>query len=545
MSYFKPFKISKLFEMRKLFLIIFITILVTTTSLYTRKKYIKEVRPNILLILVDDMGFSDIGAFGGEINTPNIDKLADEGLRFSRFYNTAKCFPSRACLLTGQYAQHCGMSEKAGVFTNAVTIAEVLHEAGYRTLMTGKHHGKENPIDFGFDRYFGLKDGTCNYFNPGIQREGEPVPAREKNNRIRTWAIDSVIYKPYTPKEKNFYTTDYFTNKAIDYLEEYKVESKPFFLYLAYTAPHDPLMAWPEDIQKYLGKYMAGYETIRKKRYERQKQIGLIDDSFPLSEPTYDNWDSLSKNDKMTRDSIMSTYAAMIDRIDQNIGRLLSKLGELGKLENTIIFFMSDNGAQSRVDEKDEGYSESEYSLILPTKVVSDSKLPIGNMGRWTSLTTSWANVSNTPFRLYKEKSHEGGISTPLIISLPKYFKNRKGIINYPSHLIDIMPTILEISGAKYPKEFENGKVNPYDGVSLLPLFKGIEPKRNGPIFWKWSNGKAIRKGKWKLVSDNNGPWELYDMTLDQTETNNLVEKFPEIVEGLKADWENWINESI
>ena len=185
----------------------------------------------------------------------------------------------------------------------------------------------------------------------------------------------------------------------------------------------------------------------------------------------------------MTRDSIMATYAAMIDRIDQNIGRLLSGLKKLGKLENTLIFFLSDNGAQSRVDERDEGYSEAEYSSILQSKVISDSSLPIGNMGRWTSLTTSWANVSNTPFRLYKEKSHEGGISTPLIISLPKYFKNRKGIINYPSHLIDIMPTILEISGAKYPKKFENGKVNPYDGVSLLPLFKGIEPKRNGPHF--------------------------------------------------------------
>lgn len=531
--------------MRTFINILFIVIMFMSTSLFSCKQDKPKEYPNILIILVDDMGFSDIGSYGGEVNTPNIDKLAYEGLRFSRFYNTAKCFPSRACLLTGQYAQHCGMSKKGSTFTNAVTIAEVLHEAGYRTLMVGKHHGEENPVNFGFDRYFGLRDGTCNYFNPGIQREGEPVPAREKNKRIRTWAIDSVIYEPYTPKEKDFYTTDYFTNYAIDYLDEYKNEDKPFFMYLAFTAPHDPLMAWPEDINKYIGKYMAGYEAIRKKRYERLKQMGLIDVTFPLSEPTYDDWDSLSETDKINRDSIMATYAAMIDRIDQNIGRLLLKVEELGELENTLILFMSDNGAQSRVDERDEKYSEAEYFQILSSKVVSDSSLPIGNMGRWTSLTTSWANVSNTPFRLYKEKSHEGGISTPLIISLPKYFKNNKRIINYPSHLIDIMPTILEITGTSYPDEFKNGKVNPYDGVSLLPLIKGIEPKRETPIFWEWRNGKAIRKGKWKLVSDDNGPWELYDMTIDQTETNDLVEKFPEIVEGLIADWENWINESI
>ena len=222
-------------------LIIFLAII---TLLPQFKSEAKDERPNVLLIMVDDMGYSDIGCYGSEIQTPNLDKLANEGIRFTRYYNTAKCFPSRACLLTGQYAQHNGMAKKATKFTNAVTIAEVLREAGYRTLMTGKHHGEENPYNFGFDRYFGLKDGSANHFNAGNQREGEVVPAHKKGNfNPREWAIDDKVIIPYTPPEKDFYSTDYYTKYAMDYLEEYKNENKPFFLYIAYTAPHDPLMA--------------------------------------------------------------------------------------------------------------------------------------------------------------------------------------------------------------------------------------------------------------------------------------------------------------
>ena len=495
-----------------------------------------QEQPNILLIMVDDMGFSDIGCYGGEILTPNLDKLASEGLRFSRFYNTSKCFPTRACLLTGLYAQHNGMAKKALTFTNAVTIAEVLRDAGYRTLMTGKHHGVENPFYFGFDRYFGLKDGSSNHFNPGLQREGEIVPAHKKGNfQPRSWGIDSVIIEPYTPLEKDFYTTDYFTNYAIDYLEEYKDENNPFFLYVAYTAPHDPLMAWPEDQQKYLGKYMAGYETIRKNRYERQIELGLIDDNYPLSAPTYEDWESLSQEEKLVRDSIMATHAAMIDRVDQNIGRMLAKLEELNKLDNTLILFLSDNGAQSQSNPDRWLWAKGKHS---------DYAQPIGSMGRFTSLSLSWANVSDTPFRLYKSNSHEGGISTPLIMYWKGKIHNPGSITDFPSHLIDIMPTILEIAGASYPESYNNEKIHPVDGISLLPLTSGVEPQRDEPLFWEWQNGKAIREGKWKLVSDNNEPWELYNMDIDQTETNNLIDEFPEIAQDLKSEWKKWINES-
>lgn len=497
---------------------------------------IKDEKPNILLIMVDDMGYSDIGCYGGEIQTPNLDKLASEGIRFTRYYNTAKCFPSRACLLTGQYAQHNGMSQKATKFTNAVTIAEVLRESGYRTLMTGKHHGQENPYYFGFDRYFGLKDGSSNHFNPGVQRKGEVEPAHKKGKfQPREWGIDSTLHIPYTPAEKDFYTTDYFTNYSINYLEEYKDEDKPFFMYVAYTAPHDPLMAWPEDQQKYFGKYMGGYEAIREKRFNRQKKMGLIDKNYPLSAPTYEDWEVLSGDDKLMRDSIMSTHAAMVDRVDQNIGRILDKLEELDKLDNTLILFMSDNGAQSQ---------SSPNRWLFANGKKSDFSQPIGSIGRYTSLSLSWANVSNTPFRLYKSNSHEGGISSPLIVYWKGKVINPGSINDFPSHLIDIMPTILETTGAKYPDTYKNEKINPVDGESLLPIIKGSKTKRDEPLFWQWQKGKAVRKEKWKLVSDNNEPWELYDIKTDQTETKNLINEFPEVAKALASDWEAWISES-
>ncbi len=493
-------------------------------------------KPNILLIMVDDMGYSDIRAYGGEIQTPNLDKLANEGLRFTRYYNTAKCFPSRACLLTGQYAQHNGMSKKPEKFTHAVTIAEVLREAGYRTLMTGKHHGEENPFYFGFDRYFGLKDGSSNHFNPGIQRKGEIEPAHKKGKfQPREWGIDSIVHAPYTPPEEDFYTTDYFTNYALEYLEKYQDEGKPFFMYVAYTAPHDPLMAWPEDQQKYLGKYMVGYKKIRETRFNKQKELGLIDENYPLSMPTYEDWESLSLEDKLIRDSIMSTHAAMVDRVDQNIGRLIKKLEELKELDNTLILFMSDNGAQDQ---------NNPESWLWAKGKVSDYSQPIGSMGRYTSLSLSWANVSNTPFRLYKSDSHEGGISTPLIVYWKGRVVNPRTFNDFPSHLVDIMPTILEITGAGYPREYQGEPINPGDGVSLLPLINGNNTSRAKPIFWQWQNGKAIRKGKWKLVSDNKGPWELYDMEVDQTETHNLIDEYPKVANDLEKAWEHWINQS-
>ncbi len=485
-------------------------------------------QPNILLILCDDMGWSDIGCYGGEIKTPNLDALAENGIRFTQFHNTSKCFPSRACLITGVYAQQCGFGTSyKNPITNAVTLGEVLQTAGYRTLWSGKHHGVENPFDRGYDRYYGLRDGACNHFNPGLQREGEGIPAQKnwKNQKFRTFAIDDSLYSPYTPP-KDFYTTDYFTNYALQWLDEYKNEDKPFFLYLAYTAPHDPLMAWPEDIAKYEDYYKVGYEKIRKDRMEKQKSMGLLDERYPISDATHKPWDELTEAEKESEARVMAVYAAMVDRVDQNIGRILEKLSELDKDKNTLILFMSDNGSSSE-------------SVTLP------GEGDIGTVTRWTSLLGDWANVSNAPFRYFKNYSHEGGINTPLIASWADGIVEPGRISEYLGHFIDIMPTLIDISGAEYPTTFNGQDITPYQGNSLLPVLKDESVPRAEPLFWHWRNGKALRQGKWKLVSfGKNTSWELYDMDVDRTETNDLAETHPEVLEELAGVWKAWAIEN-
>ena len=477
-------------------------------------------RPNIILILADDMGWSDLGCYGSEIATPNLDRLAKNGIRFTQFHNTSKCFPSRACLLTGLYAQQCGMAEKPESFKKSVTLGDVLRSAGYRTLASGKHHSVNNLYNQGFDRYFGLRDGCCNYFNPGKRRPGEGIPSQKKPNRA--WCIDDKVFTPYSPPEKDFYTTDYFTKYAIQYLDEYKDEEKPFFLYLAFTAPHDPLQAWPDDIKKYEDRYHKGWEVLRRERYQRQGTLGLIDDSMPLSEPTYYDWDALDDEQKKTEARKMAVYAAMIDRMDQNIGKLLVKLKELGKDKNTLILFASDNGASG---EHATGASNSGE---------------IGSMTRWTSLGKDWANASNTPFRYYKNFSYEGGICTPLIACWPDGIKNSGRISNYPGHFIDFMATFVDITGVKYPQTHQGRSIIPYEGESFLPVFSNGEHQRQKPLFWQWSNGKAVLKGKWKLVADGRR-WELFDMEKDKTETTNLSGKYPEVVSELKKLHSEWL----
>ena len=480
-----------------------------------------ERKPNIIFILVDDMGWADIGCYGSEIKTPNIDKLAENGLRFTQFHNTAKCMTSRACLLTGLYAQQTGLSRGPVHFTkNCVTLGDVLKDAGYRTLASGKHHSFDNLYDQGFDRYKGLRDGCCNFFNPGKQRPGEGLPAQKRRER-RVWCFDDKTVKPYTPKDKDFYTTDAFTEYALDYLDDYKDEKKPFFLYLAYTAPHDPLMAWPEDIKKYEERYKDGWEVLRKERYQRQKKMGIVDESMPLSEATFRDWESLSDEEKKAEARKMAVYAAMIDRVDQNIGKLLDKLKKLGELDNTMIMFASDNGSSAEVVRLRNGTGK------------------IGELTRWTSLGGNWANAGNTPYRKFKNYSHEGGICTPFIVWWPGKIEKPGTITDHPGHFIDIMPTLMEITGASYPKTHDGYKITPYEGESLVPVLEGKSPAREKPIFWQWSRGKAVMDGKWKLVAWKDD-WELFDMEKDKTETNDLSEKHPEIVSRLKkvhADW--------
>jgi len=482
--------------------------------------------PNIILISADDMGWSDLGCYGSEISTPHIDRLAKQGIRFTQFHNTSKCFPSRACLLTGIYAQQSGYAKSyREPLKNAVTLGEVLRSAGYITLWSGKHHGVENPIYRGFDHYYGLKDGACNHFNPGVQRPGEGVPARKSwggEKARRAWCIDSLMFAPYTPDAADFYTTDYFTHYALDWLEQYKDDKRPLFLYLSYTAPHDPLMAWPEDIQKYEGKYDEGYEKIRKERYARQLEMGLIDESYRLSEATYPSWNTL--DDTLRRDEIrkMEVYAAMIDRLDQNIGRVLKMLETTGRSKNTLILFVSDNGASAEMVRLKDDYGE------------------IGTLTRWSSLGPQWANVCNTPFRYYKNYSYEGGINTPLIAYWPG--KIAPGTFSrFPGHFIDIMATFQDITGATYPVQFNGTIIADLQGESLLPAFMGKEPERSRALFWEWSRGQAIRAGDWKLVRWGvDAAWDLYNISEDPTETNNRASQHPERVEAMEQEFLDW-----
>lgn len=523
--------ITKIQRSRIMLLFMIIALSCTNSQKEKESENIKTPqKPNIVFILVDDMGWSDVGCYGAEIKTPNIDMLANQGIRFTQFYNTAKCNTTRASLLTGLYHQQCEMTGP-NVMKNSVTLGEVLRPAGYRTLVSGKHHGTENLVDRGFDHYYGLRDGCCNFWNPGVKRDGEPAPARK---RYRYWCDDDTTYHPYTPKNRDFYTTDAFTDKALEWLDEPELEEKPFFLYLAYTAPHFPLQAWPEDIAKYESMYDEGYKAIREARYERMVQLGLIDPmKNPLPEWDGADWNALDDLERRKEIRRMEIYAAMIDRLDQNIGRVLNKLKAQGKLENTLIMFASDNGScpDGSISAKDKSTRLEDFGTVSSYLVPGQS----------------WATVQNTPLRKWKAFSHEGGIRTPLIVSWPAAIKNVGGFNNQPGHIIDIMPTLVGLTGANYPETADGNPIPPMQGVSLLPAFEGKDFVRNKPIYWEYSEGFAIREGDMKAVRlrrAKDKEWELYDFSKDENETNDLAQERPEKLESLKKKWKEW-NEAV
>ncbi|MEM9857206.1 MAG: arylsulfatase [Bacteroidota bacterium] len=470
--------------------------------------------PNILLILADDLGWSDLGCYGSEIATPNLDQLAYDGVRFTQFYNTAKCFPSRAALLTGQYAQQvgAGKSYKEPWLTKK-TIGSALEAVGYTTFWSGKHHGPDHPVDdLGFGGYYGLWSGASNHFNPGKQRPGEPVPAQK---RERKWIIDGKVHQPYTPENANFYTTDVFTDAALDWLRDRQDKEQPFFLYLAYTAPHDPLMAWPEDIAKYEHSYEEGYEIIQQRRFEKQKELGLFDKDLPISTPTHIPWNDLSNEQKAEEAKKMAVYAAMIDRLDQNIGRVIAHLKSNGDFENTLILFVSDNGASAEVIEI-EGTGE------------------IGTMSQWTSLGENWANVSNTPYRYYKNFSYEGGINTPAIVHWPAVIPKGNIETTKAGHFIDILPSLMNIA---IPETDRKQTAMEVEGTNKLFSAEDMGKRQ---LFWEWQDGKAVRDGQWKMVAEGEGPWELYDLEADPFETLNKAQDHPEIIDQLENDFQTW-----
>ena len=473
-------------------------------------------RPNIILIMVDDMGYSDIGCYGGEVNTPNIDMLAKDGLRFTQFYNTAKCHTTRAELLTGNYAYHIGDNDMA----YGATFGEVLRTAGYRTLMSGKWHQNSLPTARGFDRYYGLADGCSNFFNPGTEaREGEGAPGRKGKSRVRRWAIEDKVFMGYTNPDPKFYTTDAFTTYAIERLEEYKAEEKPFLLYMPYTAPHYPLHAWPEDIAKYRGKFKDGWDKIREQRFERMKKMGIIGPEHKLTPRASKAWDELSEKQKDEEDLKMAVYCAMIDRVDQNLGRLFSKVKELGKWDNTLIMFLSDNGA-------------------CPEQPNTTPDIPPGPVEGYRTVSVGWANASNTPYRKFKSTDYEGGIRTPFIAHWPGVI-DPGTMTGQVGHLIDISATFMDITSAEYPQEINGKKTKPPVGLSLLPVFEGKQRKPHKEIYWRFNKANAIRQGDLKAIRAGKS-WELYDLKVDPTETNNLAVEQPDKAKELAEMWERW-----
>lgn len=472
----------------------------------------KAPRPNILLIMCDDMGFSDIGCYGGEVDTPNIDRLARNGLRFRNFYNNAKCEHTRASLLTGRWWHHVGAS--ATVEYSAPTFGERMRDAGYRTLMVGKWHAGQTPFERGFDRYFGLTDGCCNFWNPGHARSGEPEPAKK---RVRRWANDDEKFLPFTPKSKDFYTTDAFTDYALQYLNEYEAEENPFLLYVAYTAPHYPLHASEEDVAEYRGQYAKiGWDRLREKRFTKQKELGVLPPNAVLSprDPGLPAWNDIPEADRDWWDLRMATYAAMIDRMDRNIGRILTTLEESDELDNTIICFLSDNGAS------EDSSDRSTVKGAMPWEVTS-----------YLTQGRVWANASNTPYRQYKTTDYEGGTRTPMIMHWPGHTSPGTWT-DAVGHLIDFMPTMLDVSGQAIPTQLP--------GRSLAQVVAHPENVQSRTLYWQFGKSKAIRKNDWKLIEHASSGWQLYDLSKDPTELNDLAKKRPELAEELKNDWQTW-----
>ncbi|WP_439484382.1 arylsulfatase [Cyclobacterium plantarum] len=517
-----------------------------------------QKRPNILLIMADDMGYSDMGSFGGEIATPNLDMLAEGGIKFTQFYNAARCCPTRASLLTGLYPHQAGiggMTNDRGVPAyrgdlnkQCVTIAETLKESGYRTFMSGKWHvtkhvdiwrtwltedqkirtSKDNwPLQRGFEEFFGTIHGAGSYYNPAtLTKNNTPVDAGE-----------------------GFYYTDAISEHASEFIRKFgkgDPDEKPFFGYIAYTAPHWPLHALTEDIEKYKGKYDRGWDKIREERMARMEAMGLIHPEWKLSVRDPDNLSWEETGDKEWWAACMEVYAAMVDRMDQGIGSILQALEQTGQLDNTLIFFLQDNGACHEVLT-----DNWPRSLHFPAFQRDGSPLLRGNdvtvkpgpESTYMSYSSEWANASNTPFRLYKHYIHEGGISTPLIAYWPEGIQQASRNSGQLAHITDIMPTIVEVSGASYPEEYKGERIKPMEGQSLVPVFRN-QTFDHQPIGWEHEGNRGFRDGKWKLVATSRpgAEWELYDIETDRTEQQDLAKVRPQITAAMIRKYSEWAN---
>lgn len=489
-------------------------------------------RPNIVLILADDMGYSDLGCYGGEVRTPNLDGLAKNGLRFTNFFNTARCCPSRASLMTGLYPHQAGVGwmvhdhkhegYRGTLNRNCATIAELLRRLGYGCYMVGKWHltletdikaGVKDtwPTRRGFDRFFGTLTGAGNFYRPAtLTRDEESIEA---------------------PKA-GFYYTDAISDHAVRFVADHrgKRPDDPFFLYVAYTAPHWPLHALKEDVAKYRDVYRKGWDALHQERHARMKKLGLVDPSWTPAprDKEVPAWDSLPAERKEEMALKMAVYAAMIDRMDQGIGKLKNALAKQGILEDTLILFLADNGACA------EG------------GIFGFERNPGGTLGEADSFASygqGWAWLSNAIFRLFKHWVHAGGVNTPLIVHWPRGIPQQGTFRRQPGHLIDILATCLDVAGGTYPEKLNGHTLRPLQGKSLVPAFHDRAVERDA-IFWEHEGNKAVLKGDWKLVARHPGGWELYDVSKDRSEMHDLAKKRPEVVQDLSARWQAWAERS-
>jgi len=512
-------------------------------------------RPNIVVILADDMGFSDIGCFGAEIRTPHLDALAKDGVRFTQFYNCARCCPTRASLLTGLHPHQAGVGHMIDDYgigpayqgylrEDCVTLGEVLRPHGYRTCYAGKWHASPGlpllgeplaepgtarnpyPVSRGFDRFYGTLAGAGGYFWPhALMRQ---------DRRIE-------------PEGEGYYYTDAVSREAARMIDEAAAEAQPFLLHVCYTAPHWPLQAWPEDIERYRGTYRRGWDPVRTARHEQLKGLGILNPKWPISPRDAASRDFLA-DDPARREweaMRMAVYAAQVESMDRGIGEILARLEAHGLADDTLVMFLSDNGGCAeflKEDGRENGWP-GRYRFSAPPgqacTVGNIVGLEPGPASTFMSYDLPWANASNAPFRLYKHWVHEGGIATPMVARWPRQAR-AGGIVHRPCHVVDIMATCVDIAGATYPQTYNGNDIQPMEGESLRPLLRGDEPPRARPLAWEHEGNGALRDGPWKLVRKHGGPWELYNLDDDRTELDDRAGREPARRDTMLRAYREW-----
>lgn len=511
-----------------------------------------DERPNIVLIVADDLGFSDLGCYGGEIRTPHLDRMAGEGLRFTRFYNCGAGVLSRAALHSGLHPRLGPAGSTSGILRreDMATLAEVMRGAGYATILAGKWQlGAEAPhraIDRGFEEFYGVLDSRMHHFDPA---RPDPPPDHLKRvfvegNLTRIFAHNE---KTITEFPEDFYSSDAFSGHAVETIRRMAGETKPFYLHLAYAAPHYPIQAPPEDIARCRGNYADGYDPLRERRFQRQMEMGLFEPgAATLSSPAldhlyeheFDPWEKLNEESRQRHATRMEAYAAMVDRLDQGVGRVLAALDETGAAGNTVVVFLSDNGGNNHYPHRSMNLRPQNE---LEGVIAYNHGIPVGDGRGFEFLGLGWGWAVNAPFRGYKYLTYEGGICTPMIVRWPGEAPAGE-ITRETGHVVDFMPTLLELAGAKYPGHPDGRPILPMEGESLVSVFRGGKAKpRQLPLGWELFGSRAFVDGEWKLVwKAGVREWELYNLAADRSETENIASKHPGRVKSMAAAWEAW-----